>query len=109
MNCPFCKIKLVINRSSEVTQYCCYNAACAFHDMTRYKCIYNNYHTYIIAKIFILNNLYININYENELTKISKLDSSIILDTVSIAGILKADLNNLDELNKKINLILLFS
>lgn len=109
MQCPFCKQRLKIWPSEWHTNYGCDNPKCVQEDMPRYQVTYNNYPTSLASRCFMMDNLYIRIDYPNNCTIISKLDSCFLFDSVQIPRALDISLKDPYSALKKIKMLMTFS
>jgi phenolic acid decarboxylase len=109
MKCPFCNMRLQVWQHAFETIYACVENNCIVDDMPRYQIAYNNYPTYLLFKTFMLNNFYVQINYSDNETVISRLKACFLFDTIKLRRALSVDFNNLQDLIDKINTLLIFS
>jgi len=77
--------------------------------MPRYQIAYNNYPTYLISRTFMLGHYYIQIDYPNDKTTISKLEACFLFDTVELLRALPVDFKNPQALLDKISTLMVFS
>jgi len=78
-------------------------------DMTRYQLVYNNYPTYLHNRVIMLGQYYIDISYEEQITKISALEACILKDTIVISMAMNLDLNDIPATHQKIKTLMVFS
>lgn len=107
--CPFCNDRLEIWHNDYCTMYSCTNIDCINDDMPRYKVIYNNYPTYLTGYVFMLDKYYIQIDYTNQITVISRLEGCMLFNSIQVAAPLSVDFDDLDAFLDKIKTILIFS
>jgi hypothetical protein len=107
--CPFCSGRLNIWVHEFYTSYGCVDDNCVNDDMPRYQITYNNYPTFLIGYTFMLDKYYIQINYPNQITTISRLEACFLFDNIELPTALIVDFNNLETLLNKIKTILTFS
>jgi hypothetical protein len=109
MKCPFCKARLQVWQEMFHTTYGCNQIGCVVDDMPRYQITFNNYPTYLLSKTFILDKYYIQIDYPNNKTTVSKLVACFLIDTIQLERCLAVNFNNPQDLINKINTLLIFS
>lgn len=110
MLCPFCHTKLEYRNRQLHTSYYCDAPHCVVNgDMTRYETNYQNYPTKLISRTFIIDNTYIQIDYINNRTVISRLEACFLFDSVEVPRALEVNLKNPYELLDKIRMLMIFS
>lgn len=111
MNCPFCHTILTnwAKQSKPHVLLSCENETCMVREMTRYKITYYDYPNHIAARTLMIDDLYIQIYYEENLTVISKLDGCILSDCINISRALDVDLENPTSILTKIRTLMVFS
>jgi hypothetical protein len=109
MKCPFCQSRLKVWPDIFRTSYGCDNPKCEQDAMPRYIVGYNNYPTYLVTRTLMIDDCYIQIDYRNKCTVISKLIGYILLDSVQIPRALDIDLKNPRSIMIKIHTLMTFS
>lgn len=109
MICPFCKEKLKVWRHDLHTTYGCDKEDCAVDDMPRYQISYWNYPTRLVGCTFMLDQYYIQVNYEAKQTTISTLYVCFLKDPITIPAVLAVNFKKQEEMLHKIRTWLLFS
>jgi hypothetical protein len=78
-------------------------------DMPRYQVAYNNYPTYLISRTFMIDIYYVQIDYKNNKTIVSRLYACFLLNSVEVPKALNFDRDNPQNILPKINTIMVFS
>lgn|ERR1700722_3172831 len=109
MFCPFCRSRLKVHVFRFHTAIGCEATDCLVDEMSRYIMTYNNYPTYLISRVFIMNDSYIQVDYKNNITIISKLEACFLMDSIRLPGTLKINLKKPYDILPKIKLLMIFS
>lgn len=106
MNCPFCNQEMEYWDGNNEK---CANTECWYHKMPRYVRYNNSIGDLVGEKIILTDTMYIVVDYEENITTVSKLDIAIVSDHVKLPRAIKLDLKNLEAALDKIKLLLIFS
>src|ERR1039458_3160574 len=107
MFCPLCHSRLKIMVQQLHTSYYCDATDCVVDgEMTRYDALYQKYPTKLISRTFIIDNTYIQIDYANNKTVISRLVTCFLFDSVEVPRALDVNLKNPYELLDKIRMLI---
>src|SRR5277367_5390897 len=110
MNCPFCDLPMNEYGFSNLTiSRMCEDKTCMFHKMPRYKMRMDARTDFKLSETIIMDPFYIEIDFLQKTTMISKLDVVMLSDTVKIAHALYLDLQNYPATLTKIKLLVTFS
>jgi hypothetical protein len=122
MNCPFCKSVLkktkgCIDRNNIIrsnwNHYYCNQLDCLNDEMPRfiinYKCLNKNQDGQKIYCTIMIDNYYVQIDWEHNISIISKLKGAILFDPITINSILDLDLDDLQSMTNRIQTLMLFS
>lgn len=109
MICPFCRTRLTVFEYPSHTVQLCENHGCMNDDMTRYSVSYNNYPTFLQSRIFMMDKFYIQIDYRNNKTIISKLEACFLFDSIQLPKAIVVDLKNPFKILPKIKILMMFS
>lgn len=109
MKCPLCLSRLEVWPFPFHTTYGCIAKECVNDDMPRYQVTYNNYPTYLVSRVFMLDPYYIIVNYRDNCTVISKLEACLLFDSVQIPRALDIDLKRPLDIVPKIKTLMIFS
>ena len=91
------------------TYYCGATDCVVSGDMARYEANYQNYPTKLVSRSFIIDNTYIQIDYVNNKTVISRLEACFLYDSVEVPRALEVNLKNPYELLDKVRVLMIFS
>lgn len=89
--------------------YICWSDECVASDVSRYETQYNKYPTYLITRFLRLDDQYIQIDYRNNKTVISRIEACVLFDIVEVPRALELDIKNPYELLKKVRTLMVFS
>lgn len=109
MKCPFCGSKLEVWTDVLHTVYGCAASGCVNDDMPRYMAKYNNYPTYLVSKTFMMDDLYIQVDYKQNYTIIHRLEACCLFDSVQIPRALDVSMKNPKDIIPKIRILMTFS
>jgi hypothetical protein len=110
VNCPLCGLVMnEYNLSNLSTSHMCEDKSCMFHKMPRYKIRLDARTNLRLSEIIIMDPFYVEIDFLQKTTKISKLDVVMLSDTIYIAHALHLDLQNYSAALDKIRLLVTFS
>lgn len=110
MNCPFCGLPMNEYGFSNLSvSYMCEDKRCMFHKMPRYKMRMDGRTSFKLSEVIIMDPFYVEIDFLQKTTMISKLDVVMLSDTVKIAHALHLDLQNYSAALTKIRLLVTFS
>lgn len=109
MICCFCSNRMRVYTHHFHLTLACVHKGCVVDDMSRYEITYNNYPTYLLSRNIILNNFYIQIDYRNNKTIISRLAACFLVDSIEIPKALSLDTKNPYDLLTKIKTLMVFS
>jgi hypothetical protein len=111
MICPLCRCKLTVidlSKNSYIMQ-ACLETSCYKFRFPRYEVIYDRWPTTLNSRSIVLDNYYIELDYKNSNTTISKLEICFIADSVYIPYLLSFNVLQPKDLLKRINILLPFS
>ena len=109
MICPFCKNKLASYVGGYYTGYECVKSDCMINGMPRYKINCCSESHRVIDQKFMIDQYYIEIDHDNQITQISLLNYAFLFDTFVVHRALSVDFNNLEAFVEKIKIYSLFS
>jgi hypothetical protein len=111
MLCPFCKSELICTTTFLPGEefYYCNNGDCSIDDMARYQITYQSSDPNPISCAFALDDYYVNVNYRNNTTTLSKLYVVILLDSITVEKAIHFDMTDLPGVLEKVKTLLLFS
>ena len=111
MLCPFCKSELICTTTfiPGEDNYYCGDGECSIDDMARYHITYQSFNPDPISCAFALNDYYINVDYQNNTTTLSKLHIVILLDSITVEKAIHFDMTDLPGVLEKVKTLLLFS
>lgn len=112
-NCPFCQSTMTkADYYTEVDHYFCKETYCMNDDMPRYQINYikdsSPEQSNMISCSFMIDDNYIQVDYENKRTTLSKLFACILMNTVYLNQSFYFDMTDLDEVSKNVRTLLLF-
>lgn len=93
----------------DTSYYCAAEACIVGGDMPRFQAIYQNYPTKLIRQTVMFEKHYLVLDYETNVTTVSKLDYCIRFDPVDVPRIIKVDYNNPQNTIEKLETLMLFS
>ena len=112
MKCPFCQNSLNMSNSDVFTTYYCNEVGCLINgEMPKYIVSYQNNSSIPISKTFYLDNnqMYVQVDFINNVTVINKLDVIMLVNRVIIPRALDLNLNDLPSVYKKLQTLVMFS
>lgn len=109
MKCPFCRSRMRAQAYDIYTTFICLESGCINDDMPRYQVVYKNYPTMLWSKTYMLDKYYIQVDFLEKITKISVLDTIILLDTIIIPHAINFDLSDIPIAAQKIRTLMVFS
>lgn len=99
-----------MNNNESYTTYYCDDESCLIHsEMPRYIVKYQNNLHKPFYKIFCLNNLYVQVDFMNDKTLVSRLDLIFLLDDILIPKAINFDLSDQASTINKLKTIVNFS
>lgn len=109
MICPFCRSRLLRMEGNIFTSYSCRSKSCFMDDVSSYTISYFNYPTRLNARSFRLDKYYIQINYDQNWTTVSKIEVCVLFGSITVQRALELDFKNTDKLLEKVKTLILFS
>lgn len=107
MYCILCNSKCIKSVYDTRIYFSCEN--CMENGMSKYLLGFLKGPIRLMTRTIWLNNLYIQIDYINKCTVLSKIDGCFLLDTVQINKLFPLDIKNPFDIVSKIKALLLFS
>jgi len=111
MDCPFCGqvMEKWIPRTHVApwTNYSCNDEGCRVDDMPRYQISIDYKGT--MSYQFMIDNSYVSVDFEKNITMLSRLEACILLDTITLPRVIQFDMNDLVSVSEKVKTLLLFS
>lgn len=109
MRCPFCFADLNSANSKTHEEFFCDNNECKSHKMPRFKATYTKYPYVLVYREFILGQFYVQQDFIEVQTVISKLNIIFLEDRISIPFIIPVDLEDPNKEEERIRNLLVFS
>lgn len=106
-NCPHCKADLTYY--DNIWHYTVQCDACSYDDMTKFSATYRMDNDELVSNVWWIDNFYIQISHENQVTRISEIKGCILFQSFSIPRVLDIDMDNPQKTGERIKTLWVFS